>query len=169
MCSSDLNPLQLRAQETYSDEENERRLAEAIQNGKAMLDREKMRRDAMQIGVQWRMLEQRGPGTRDFSDMLVRIERMAEGIKRRAPATEFSAACEWCESLIDSVHAISIKAGRGEAGCADPSGDFMPLINLVGHATQALLQIFSPGNDTAPCLVDIDSQANRVLARIAAA
>lgn len=168
-CINVPNPLQLRAQDGFQDEEGERRMAEAIATGVYTLNREKMRRDSIQIGVQWRMLEQHGPGTRDFFDILVRMERMAEGIKRRAAATEFKAACEWCGSLVESVHSISALAGRGESGRPDRAGQIAPLLNLVGHATQALGQIFSPGGNASPRLVDLDGETGVGAARTAAA
>jgi DNA-binding response OmpR family regulator len=168
-CLNVPNPLQLRAQDIYQDEEGERRMAEAIAQGNESLNREKMQRDAIQLGVQWRMLEQQGPGSKDFFDILSRMERMAEGIKRRAGATQFKSACEWCGSLSDSIRSIVAVAGKPESQGRPLNQESTRLLNLVGHAVQSLGQIFTPGNATAPRLIDLDGPQSGGSARTAAA
>src|SRR5258706_4736794 len=77
------NPLNIRATPNLQEEEGDRQIAAAIRRGRETLDSQKTRRDAVQLCLQWRMLEQRVPGARDFREILPRIHRLAAAMKRR--------------------------------------------------------------------------------------
>src|SRR4051812_15974861 len=67
------NPLNTRAMKNLTKNKANRHIAAAIRRGKDLMDSQKTRRDSLQLCLQWRMLEQRVPGARDFRDILPRI------------------------------------------------------------------------------------------------
>ena len=148
------NPLKFKANDSVAEDEAMRRLAEAEQSGKDKINLEKLRRDAVQLCLQWKMLDQRTPAARDFCDILARIERIAAEMLRRAVAANQEGVVEWCESLAESAKTIGqvmeVAKKKGTPG------DYKAPLGLLGHAAMALGQMFAPG-ETAPAqLVELD-------------
>ena len=166
-CIAVPNPLQLKAREGLSNDENERYMARAIVKGKKMLNLEKMRRDAVQLCVHWRNLEPCGAATPDFFEILTRMARLSEEIKRRADATEYAAACDECDLIIESVAAISHLANREEADRSGSDVDFESSLRIVGRAALAVGQMFVLDGST-PLLPKARPRAAQSLSEILA-
>lgn len=153
------NSLQMRMVDSYPHDEGERHIVEAIIEGKKKLSLVKIRRDVVQLCMQWGLAESRSQETSAFSDILVRMERTAEGIKRRAPEAEREAAVEWCDTIIDSVRRLSVQTSRVvEPEQADSAELIGPQLRLIGHATMALQKMLAPGDTGIPAMVDLDGR-----------
>ena len=166
-CVEAPNPLKLRTLDNVPEEEVARQMAQSVQLGKEKLNLEKVRRDAVQLCLQWRMLEQRDPGARDFCEILPRIGRLASEMKRRARIADREAAQEWCDSIAGSVQALTEMAARtGESGFV---GDYRPPLSLLGHAALTLGQMFAAEEVEPARLVELDGIVAVRMARSAAA
>ena len=152
--------------DSVSEEEAERQIVESVELGKLKVNIEKVRRDAVQLCLQWRMLEQRTPGARDFCEILPRIERIAGEMKRRAGAADQTGAEEWCTAVIESVQALAqIAAKGGESG---DGADYRPRLSLLAHSALTLGQMYA-AEEVAPArLVELDQLVARRSARSAA-
>lgn len=162
------NSLRLKAAGGVNREEAERVIAEVVAHGKAEINAEKLRRDAFQLCLQWRLIEQRRPNTRDLSDMLDRMGALATEVKHRSAQTEYETVAKWCESVIECTEAIGSMLQFSTD--ADPSRGptLMPMMHLLGHATLTLGEIYAPG-EAKPALVDeLDAIAARIDVRRAA-
>lgn len=161
------NPLNLRMMEGFSDEEAARHLLETVQHGKEKLNREKMRRDAVQLCLQWRMLEKRSPGTRDFCESLSRMGRIASDMKRRAGQTRQDQAQKWCDSIVQSVQGLTGLTARPLP--ATPGPEFQALMGPLGHAALTLGQMFAAEEVSPARMVELDDIVAVKSARSAAA
>jgi len=135
------NPLKLRTGDGLGEHEVEHRIAEEIERGKEMLNHEKLRLDAVQLLLQWRLLEQREAGNGDFFFILSRIEKTAEDIKRRACFSRDESVLGWCDSVIDSINTT-----RAMKAATDGDGvkDFSPPLHLLENAVCTLARICAP-------------------------
>jgi CheY-like chemotaxis protein len=153
-CVDAPNPLKFRMQESLSDEEMARQLLESVQQGKEKLNLEKVRRDAVQLCLQSRMLEKRAPGARDFCEILSRIGRLAAEMKRRAKIANHEAGQEWCDSLAGSVQTLTAMAAR--SGQPGPAPDYQASLNLLSHAASALGRMFAQEEVEPERLIELD-------------
>jgi DNA-binding response OmpR family regulator len=155
------NSLRLKTVEGLSLAEAEQRIAEAVREGRELINYEKMRRDAFQLCVQWRMLEQRHPGARDYREILQNMQGLVSEIKRRAAGTEREEAAEWCDSVTEAARCLNLAAERSRN---DPhyQPDFDAPIHLLGHSTLTLGQIFANDEIRSVDLVEIDAIVARI-------
>jgi len=125
-----------------------------VHSGKKKINLEKLRRDSVQLCLQWKMLDQRTPAARDFAEILTRIERIGSEMLRRAVAANQESVVEWCESLAESAKTIGqlVELSR-KSGTAD---DYRAPLGLLGHAAMALGQMFAPGEVMPSQLVELD-------------
>jgi len=145
------NALKIRTSEGVGEDEAERQIIAAVDEGKTRLNLEKIRRDSVTLGVQMRMLEQKTPGARDFFDLLPRMERLSEEIKQRLTGTVHDTARVWCDAIADSVRTLS--AVRDVTGT---SHEFAPLIQLLRQSALSLGDMFAPGDLGRIDLVNLD-------------
>jgi hypothetical protein len=160
-CFAVPNALKIKTEEGISEKEAISLLAESVEKGKALLNTEKLRRDAASLSTQWRFLEQRQPDAGDYGDILTRMEHLALDIKRRVSAkpganggvSQQKTAAQWCEAVHDSVRRVqAATAGKG-------AEITVPLENL-GHAALTLARMFAAG-EAASSTVEVDSLPRR--------
>jgi DNA-binding response OmpR family regulator len=160
------NPLKFKAVDTIPEDETLRLLTEAVQAGKDKVNVEKLRRDSVQLCLQWKMLDQRTPGARDFGEILARIERIASEMLRRAVAANHEGVVEWCESLAESTKTIGRLLEISQKSGAP--GDYKAPLGLLGHAAMALGQMFAPGEVSPAQLVELDRMVSSKMKSAAA-
>jgi len=160
------NPLKLRTLGSLAEEEAERQIVEAVQQGKDRINLEKVRRDSVQLCLQWRMLEQRTPGTRDFCEILPRMGRLASEMKRRAGLVKREAACQWCDSVAESVETLIALGERAERSASGL--DYRPTLSLLSQAALALGRMFAPEEVEPDRLVELERIVSVRTARSAA-
>src|SRR5258705_308971 len=106
------NPLNIRARQNLGEDESDRQTPAAIKRAKETMSPQKTRRDAVQRCLQWRMLEQRVPGARDFREILPRLNRLAVGMKQRLGDAEAREHCTSVTRSVDNLIALADAAGR---------------------------------------------------------
>jgi DNA-binding response OmpR family regulator len=138
------NTLQVRTHDLAHDE-TERLIASQLARAKGLLNAEKLKRDAVYLLCQWRMLEGRSPKTQEFGDMLARLQTVGTGIARRARASREHRVSQHCESLAGAADAISVRLASQAGQGGDPASELKPLLHLVGESVAALAAILAPG------------------------
>jgi DNA-binding response OmpR family regulator len=162
------NPLQIKTLEGLSFDEAVARVAQERARGKQVLNAEKLRRDAIQLCAQWRLIEQRSPSAGDYLDILGRMAKLVEEIQYRAVAPAYASAREWCQSVTNSVLAIGNMADQAVSAQRDIEGDFGPALRLLGHATFNLGQMLAPNEVPSTQLTELDDSLARMKERQAA-
>ena len=148
------NTLKLRSQD-LGYEEIERLVAEQVSRAKEGLNAEKLKRDAVQLLYQWRILEARAPRGRDFADSLARIQAIGREIARRAGGAQ-ERISQHCESLAGTADAIAVRLAAAATKQADPSPELAPLLHLIGEAATGLAEMLAPGEAVASHLEEVD-------------
>jgi hypothetical protein len=145
------NPLNVRGMQNLAEEEADRHIAAAIRLGKETLNSQKIRRDAVQLCLQWRMLEQRTPGARDFREILPRINRLAAGMQQRLGDADAREYCAAITQSAESLIALTEIAGRNGSGI-----DCRPAMHALGQSALALGRMFAPDELNPNRLVELD-------------
>ena len=145
------NPLNVRGMQNLGEEEADRQIAAAIRLGKETLNSQKIRRDAVQLCLQWRMLEQRTPGARDFREILPRINRLATGMKQRLGDADARECCMAITQSVEGLIALAERAGRDGSGM-----DCRPAMHALGQSALALGRMFAPDEVEPGRLVELD-------------
>jgi DNA-binding response OmpR family regulator len=143
------NSLRVRTMGDYQEDEAERRIVYAIEQGKEIVNAQKIRRDSILLCTQWRVLEQRPQGTRDFFDTVARFGRIALGIRRRLIEGDRSSADGLCATIGNAAEAIQIARDGGIAG-TDLTVDYTANLEQLGMAAIGLGRIFAPGEADVP-------------------
>lgn len=165
-CMDAPNPLKLRAMDSATEEEIGRLMIDTVAAGKEMLNLEKIRRDAVQLCLQWRMLEQRSPEARDFSEILARIGRLAIEMKNRAALARQHAVPQWCDAIEGAVRTLGELIADGPA---NRIAQTKAPLGVLGHAALTLGQMFAADEVHPARLVELDDLISRRRARSAAA
>lgn len=160
------NSLKMKTAGGLSRDEAERRIFAAVRNGKEKLNLEKMRRDAFQLCVQWRLLDQRRQGSREFFEIVGRIAGLAIGIRERAKGTSKEHALEWCEAAVETAREIFARREECDAGQVP---DFTRTLQMLSMAAMSLGGIFAPGEVAETRLVELDEVIARIDVRRARA
>lgn len=154
------NTLRMRTVDVANSEDVERAAALAVRQGKIQVSREKLRRDAFQLCVQWRRFEQRRPDAPDFTSILDRLEEIAAEIDIRAESLGITESRQWCKAITESARSIGylLECGDREDQVKDRIGlDLGAPLHLLGHAALTLGQIFAPGEVRPGQLVELDA------------
>jgi hypothetical protein len=167
-CLEAPNPLKLRALDTATDEEIGRLIIESVVAGRDQLNRERLRRDAVQLCVQSRMLERRHPGALDFGEILVRIGRLAAEMRVRASLIRNHAVPQWCEIIEQSIGTL-IEQTRGADPAKLKDAAWKGPLSRLGQAALSLGQLLAPADVQPARLVELDDLVSQRTARSAAA
>jgi DNA-binding response OmpR family regulator len=151
------NSLKMKAKDKLAPEEIARRLDSELKSAREMLTSEKLRRDAFQVCVLWRLLQdQPMPAGRPPQD-LVKLQLLIKSIVARSEGTEFSAAQEWCHSVLASAEGLAAGVDRNAS------------LHLLGHAALSLHQVFYPEKSASEQITEIDATVALIRARNARA
>jgi DNA-binding response OmpR family regulator len=148
------NSLKMKALDGLSLEEATARLSAELKRAKSVLHSKKLRRDAFQIGLLWRLLQE--PDTPARENHLAKMAKMTQAVARRCQGTEFDAAVKVCESIQTAL--AGLQSGL------DPSGS-----QSLGQAVSELLQLLEPGKAVAEQFKAIEAKAAEILNAGAAA
>ncbi len=118
-----------------------------------MLNSEKLRRDAFQACIQWRLMQDKLPGRESLDAELKKIAALVRSIAKRARDTEFDQAAGWCESILAAVEGLELGVDRNAS------------MHLLGHAALSLNQVFRPETSAQDSLNEIDATVALIRAR----
>jgi DNA-binding response OmpR family regulator len=150
------NSLKMKAVERLSPEQVTQRLEREMPAALKTLHTEKVRRDAFQICILWRMLHDKVPGQESYVRDLAKIGQLARAIARRAEEWAMAGTTQWCDSLLAAVEGLEQDIDRTGA------------MHLLGHAAMNLNQLVSPEKTTAEHLVTIDEAVAAIKVKLAA-
>jgi DNA-binding response OmpR family regulator len=147
------NSLKLKALERLSAEEITARLDAELRVARDRLTAEKLRRDAFQVCVLWRLMQAHVPGTAKFDVDLSKLRNITKSVARRCLGTEVESAVDWCESILAAIEGLEAGVDRNAS------------MHLLGHAALNLHQVFAPEKSTSDHLAEIDATVAMVNAR----
>ncbi|MEJ0025900.1 MAG: response regulator [Rhizomicrobium sp.] len=139
------NSLKMKAKERLTPEETALRLDSELRIARELLNSEKLRRDAFQISILWRLMQEHVPGLVSYAAEMEKIATLTKGIARRCRDTEFEAALEWCDSVTAAVEGLQAGVDRNAA------------MHLLGHAALSLNHVFHPEKTTTDILTEVDA------------
>lgn len=147
------NSLKMKAKEHLSAEETVHRLGSQLKTAREVLTSEKLRRDAFQICVLWRLVQQDVPGSAPYNADIAKLRRVATDVALRSQGTGFEPCVEYCNGVLAALDGL-------EGGI-----DRSTTMNMLGNAALSLNQIFAPEKSTEEHLQDIDATIAVINAR----
>ena len=147
------NSLKMKAKERLGAEEATARLDAELRTARDLLNSEKLRRDAFQICILWRLMQERMPGEENVMGELTKLAQMTQAVAKRCRDTEFEIAVEWCDSVLAAVEGLDLGVDRNAS------------MHLLGHAALNLNQVFEPERSTTDHLSKIDATVAMIHAR----
>jgi DNA-binding response OmpR family regulator len=158
-CMEVPNSLRMRALSGLANEDSERRVLYAVEMGKQTLNEQKIKRTAVQLCTQWRILEQKSQGTPDFFDTIAQFGKIASDIQRRLPFGNRNGAGDLCGTISQAIETIeTMKKNSGTAG-TDLELDYGASLDRLGQAALGLGKIFAPGETGSANLTQIAASA----------
>lgn len=145
------NSLRMKAQERLTSEEATQRLDAELKAARDMLNAEKLRRDAFQICILWRLMQE--STSKKYDVDLDKLKDVTKSVARRCSGTDFEHAIEWCDSILAAIEGLELGVDRNAS------------MHLLGHAALNLNQTFSPEKTVADHLNAIDATVAIVKAR----
>jgi hypothetical protein len=136
-------------------EEASLRLEVELKAARNVLNSEKLRRDAFQTCIQWRLMQDQLPGHASYDEQLVRIAALVRSIAKRCRDTEFEQALSWCDSVLAAVEGLQLGVDRNAS------------MHLLGHAALSLTHVFHPERPANEQLAEIDATVAIIRARTA--
>lgn len=147
------NSLKMKAKERITTEEASLRLDTELKSARETLTSEKLRRDAFQICILWRMLQEAARDGKYEGGDLPRLSELAKAVSRRCRDTEFEEAVEWCDAIQGAIEGLELGVDRNAS------------LHLLGHAALNLNQVFSPGKTQDENLTEIDATLVKIRSR----
>jgi hypothetical protein len=141
----------MKAQERLTSEEATQRLDAELKSARDMLNAEKLKRDAFQICILWRLMQE--STTKKYDVDLNKLKDVTKSVGRRCSGTDFEPAIEWCDSILAAIEGLEMGVDRNAS------------MHLLGHAALNLNQTFSPEKTVADHLNAIDATVAIVKAR----
>ena len=147
------NSLKMKAKDRLSAEETTLRLDAELRAARDLLNSEKLRRDAFQICILWRLMQEHMPGAKSYVQELAKIANLSKGVARRCRDTDFESSVDWCDSILAAVEGLEAGVDRNAS------------MHLLGHAALSLNHVFHPEKTTTDILTEIDATVAIIRAR----
>jgi hypothetical protein len=149
------NSLRMKAKERLTPEEAAQRLEFEIKIARDVLNAEKLRRDAFQVCIQWRLLQDQLPGQGSSNAHLAKIADLTRSIEKRSRDLSMDQATSWCDSILAAVEGLELGVDRNAS------------LHLLGHAALSLNQVFHSEGQADDQLAEIDATVAIIRARTA--
>ena len=95
---------------------------------------EKLRRDAFQICILWRLVQDNPPGTQRYDVDLAKLRGLTHSVMQRCAGTDYEPADRtWCDAVLGAIEGLELKVDRNAS------------MHLLGHAALSLNQFFDAG------------------------
>ena len=148
------NSLQMKVKDRLSPEEATQQLEAQLKIAREKLTSEKLKRDAFQICVLWRLMQAKTPGNSKFEADLGKLRDVCGAVAERCADTEFEPAIQWCDSVLAAVEGLESNVDRNAS------------MHLLGHAALNLYQVFEPNKSPADHLNEMDATVAIIRARL---
>ena len=147
------NSLKMKAKDRLPSDEIARRLDVELKSAREKLTSEKLRRDAFQVCILWRLIQDAPLAVGQTSPDLVKLRSLVKSIEQRSIDTEFQPAVEWCQSVAAAAEGLALGVDRNAS------------MHLLGHAALSLHHVFHPEKSAADQLSEIDATVALIRAR----
>jgi CheY-like chemotaxis protein len=147
------NSLKMKAKERLTPEIIAQRLDEEIRVARSVMNSEKLRRDAFQVCIQWRLVQDQIPGQASYDEHLARIAVLVRSIAKRCHEADMAQAASWCDSILAAVEGLELGVDRNAS------------MHLLGHAALSLNHVFCPHRPANEQLAEIDATMAIIRAR----
>jgi DNA-binding response OmpR family regulator len=151
------NSLKMKAKEKLPSEVIARRLDIELKSAREKLHQEKLKRDAFQVCILWRLMQDQRPGQSMVQVDLEKLSGLAQSIDRRCRETSHNAAVEFCEQIAGATEGLEQGVDRNAS------------MHLLGNAALELHKVFHPDQSAADRLAEIDATVAIIRARNQAA
>jgi CheY-like chemotaxis protein len=148
------NSLKMKARDGLTSEAAAQRLDQELKVARDVLSREKLRRDAFQICVLWRLMQAHSAKMDKLGLDLSKLKTVTKGVARRCIGTEYEPAVDWCDSVLAALEGLELGVDRNAS------------MHLLGHAALNLNQAFAPEKTQTDHLTAIDATVAIVNARL---
>jgi DNA-binding response OmpR family regulator len=145
------NSLKIKAKDTVGIAETQARLARELSAARETLNSEKLRRDAFQICVLWRLLQE--PDDPSTATNMAKLTAMTTAIAKRCRASEFDVALQWCESVLAAIDGLQLGVDHNAS------------MHLLGHAALGLNQLLQPEKSKSDHIKTIERTVTMIRAR----
>lgn len=145
------NTLKMKAKEGLTSDEVTARMEQELKGAREVLNTEKLRRDAFQICILWRLLHDTNDPA--YARNLVKLAKLTQAVTRRCRETEFEAAAQWCDSVQAAVEGLEFGVDRNAS------------MHLLGHASLNLSHILDPTKTVPEHLIAVDTTVATIRAR----
>jgi DNA-binding response OmpR family regulator len=147
------NSLKMKSLERMTSEEASQKLDAQLKTAREQFAAEKLRRDAFQVCVLWRLLQGHIPGTSRYDADLFKLKHVTSAMALRCRGGDYAPAIPWCDSVLAAAEGLEAGVDRNAS------------MHLLGHAALNLNQVFDPAKSTAQHLEEIDGTVAMVRAR----
>lgn len=147
------NSLKMKAKDRLSAEEATQRLDSELRAARDVLNSEKLRRDAFQISILWRLMQEAVPGSKSHTQELAKLATLAKAVARRCRDTDYETAVDWCDSVTAAVEGLQAGVDRNAA------------MHLLGQAALSLHHVFHSEKSTTEILTEVDATVAIIRAR----
>jgi DNA-binding response OmpR family regulator len=147
------NSLKMKAADGLSGEEAQARLDGELRTARDVFGTEKLRRDAFQISVLWRLLQSDAPGAMQYDLDLAKLTGLTQSVSSRCLGTDHAPAVQCCDEILSAIDGL----GKGV--------DRNATMHLLGKAALHLGQVFEPNTPANERLSQIDAAVAIIHAR----
>jgi DNA-binding response OmpR family regulator len=147
------NSLKMKAKDRMSGEAIARKLDTELKAAREKLASEKLRRDAFQICILWRLIQDAPMVAGQTPPELIKLRILTKSVEIRSTDNEFAPALEWCQSVMAAAEGLALGVDRNAS------------MHLLGHAALSLHHIFHPEKTAAEQLSEIDATVALIRAR----
>jgi DNA-binding response OmpR family regulator len=152
------NSLKMKAKERIADEVVAERLNRELKVARATLTSERLRREAFQICVLWRLMQGGTPQAKTHYEVdLIRLAEVTKSLSRRARDTEFEEATDWCDKVLGAIEGLQLGVDRNAS------------MHLLGHAALSLIRLIAPEKSAEEHLNELDATVAMIRSREALA
>jgi DNA-binding response OmpR family regulator len=147
------NSLRMKVKDRLTSEAASQLLDQELKAAREILTREKLRRDAFQICVLWRLVQHSGLKIDNFGSDLCKLGDVTRGVARRCVGTEFEPAVAWCDSILAALEGLQLGVDRNAS------------MHLLGYAALNLNQVVAPEKTQGDHLTSVDATVAIIKAR----
>jgi DNA-binding response OmpR family regulator len=147
------NSLKMKAKDGLSTEQVTLRLNGELKDAREVLNAEKLRRDAFQICILWRLLQDMSDPS--YPHNLVKLSKVAQLVAKRCRESELESAAQWSDSVQAAVEGIEFGVDRNAS------------MHLLGHAALNLNHALDPQKTVPEHLGVVEAAVAQIRARAA--
>lgn len=145
------NSLKMKAKDCLSLHDVQVQLHKDLAAARETLNMEKLRRDAFQICILWRLLQETDEAGAEAH--LEKLRNLTKEVGKRCRDTEFETATQWCDSVKAAVEGLHFGVDRNAS------------MHLLGHAALNLNQVLDPAKSKSDHLRTVEETVARIRAR----